>query len=68
MTVVTKASRLGPFVVFQDQDGLRHAVRHSGILAISEVDDGICATIIQMTGQRTATVRTAFEEVLRWFW
>jgi hypothetical protein len=57
--------RLGPFIVFKDENGLRHAVRQGAVLAISEMDEG--AVTIQMTGGRAALVRQAFERVLRWF-
>jgi hypothetical protein len=59
--------RLGPFVVFRDADGNRHAVRHGAIMAISETDDAIGSTIVQLTGQRTALVHQTFEQVLSWF-
>jgi hypothetical protein len=53
-------------VVFRDENGLRHAVRHSAILSVSEADDTGGSTAIQMTGNRLAVVRRAFEEVFSW--
>jgi glutamate synthase domain-containing protein 3 len=57
--------RVGSWVVFRDQDGMRHAVKQGAVLAISEGDGDV--TTLQMTGGRTALVRQAFEKVLSWF-
>jgi hypothetical protein len=57
--------RVGPFIVFKDADGMRHAVRHGAILSISEGEGDVVS--ITMTGSRTALVRQAFERVLAWF-
>ena len=65
VTELLSGLRSGPFVVFRDEDGLRHAVRHGAIVTISEADQDLVT--IQMTGSRTATVRVAFERVLSWF-
>jgi hypothetical protein len=56
---------VGPFIVFKDADGMRHAVRQGAILAISECDGDIVT--ISMTGSRSALVRQAFDRVLSWF-
>ena len=58
--------RQGPFVVFEDEDGLRHAVRLGAILSISEMAGECNATVVQLSGQRSAVVRRTFEQVLSW--
>ncbi len=65
MADILSGVRVGPFVVFKDADGMRHAVRQGAILAISECEGGVVT--IQMTGSRVALVRQAFERVLTWF-
>jgi len=65
VTELLSAIRFGPFVVFKDEHGLRHAVRQGAIMSISEGDQDLVT--IQMTGSRTATVRVAFDRVLSWF-
>ena len=58
--------RLGPLIVFRDEDGMRHAVRQASIMAVSESDGGGC-TVIQLAGNRSVTVDRTFDEVLAWF-
>ena len=65
MADISSGMRLGPFIVFKDDDGHRHAVRHGAIMSISESDGDIVT--ITMTGSRTALVRQAFDRVLSWF-
>ncbi len=65
MADILSGARVGPFIVFRDENGRRHAVRQGAILAISEAEDDL--TTVQMTGSRTALVRQAFERVLSWF-
>ncbi len=65
MTELMSGVRIGPWVVFRDQEGMRHAVKQGAILTISETDQDLVT--IQMTGSRTATVRQAFDRVLAWF-
>ncbi len=65
MPDILSGVRVGPFIVFKDADGMRHAVRHGAILSISEGEGDVVS--ITMTGSRTALVRQAFERVLAWF-
>ena len=65
MADIVAGVRAGPFIVFKDADGLRHAVRQGAVLAISEAGDDL--TTLQMTGSRCAVVQQAFELVLSWF-
>ena len=45
--------RVGAFIVFVDEDGLRHAVRCQGaVLALSDADGAGSDTILQLTGNR----------------
>ena len=65
MTDITSGLRLGPWVVFRDEAGHRHAVRHCAIMSVSETEHDLVS--IQLTGNRTALVRQSFEKVLAWF-
>ncbi len=65
MSDLLSGVRVGPFVVFKDADGMRHAVRQGAILAISEHEGDVVT--ISMTGSRSALVRQAFDRVLAWF-
>jgi hypothetical protein len=66
MADLLKGTRLGPWVIFRDEDGLRHAVRHSAILSVSDADETGSSTSILMSGNRLALVRRCFEEVFAW--
>ena len=65
MTEILSGVRVGPFLVFKDADGLRHAVRQGAIMSISECEGDV--TSIVMTGSRTALIRQTFDRVLTWF-
>jgi hypothetical protein len=67
MSDLVAGQRLGPFIVFRDEDGLRHAVRQGAIMTISETGETGESTFIQLTGQRSATVHRSFDQVLAWF-
>ena len=54
-------------MVFEDEDGVRHAVRHAAIMSISETAGDCGATMIVLSGARAALVRQSFEHVLSWF-
>ena len=58
MADIVSGQRVGGFIVFQDEDGLRHAVRCGAILASSAM---------QMSGNRVVIVRVGFDDVLGWF-
>ena len=62
---IVSAVRAGPFIVFKNAEGMRHAVRHGAVLASSETDDDL--TTLQMIGSRSALVRQTFDKVLVWF-
>ena len=57
---------MGGFVLFKEEDGLRHADRAAGVLALSDGDHGDI-TIMQMPGNRAVVVRQSLDEVLSWF-
>ncbi len=63
----TCLGRMGAFVVFRDEDGLRHAVKLGAVLAVSDADDTGSMTAITMSANRVAVVREGFEQVLAWF-
>jgi hypothetical protein len=65
MTDLMSGVRIGPWVVFRDQEGMRHAVKQGAILSISECEGEV--TSIVMTGSRTALIRQTFDRVLTWF-
>lgn len=59
--------RLGGFVVFTDESGIRHAVRLGAVMAISDADDSGMMTAIQLSGNRVAVIRRSFDQVIGWF-
>lgn len=59
--------RVGGFVLFKDEDGLRHAVRAAGVLALSDGDHNSDVTIMLMPGNRAVVIRQSLDEVLSWF-
>jgi hypothetical protein len=67
MADIVAALRVGGFVIFRDEDGLRHAVRSAAILALSDADEAGTSTAMQMTGNRVVVIQTSFDEVLEWF-
>ncbi len=67
MSDVVSGLRCGAFLVLKDEHGLRHAVRHLTILAISNADDTSTSTLIHLPGNRTATIRCSLDQVLAWF-
>ncbi len=66
MTLVS-AERIGAFILFRDEDGLRHAVRLGAVMAASDADCDQGATVVHLTGNRTVLVASGLDEVLRWF-
>ena len=58
--------RRGSTLVFHDQDGIRHAVRVSSIIAASDADSTRDATIIQLPGSRFLMLRVRLDEVAEW--
>ena len=67
MTELLSATRMGPFVLLLDEDGLRHAVKLSAVQVLSDADTETNSTAIQLTGNRVAVVRHPLDEVLSWF-
>lgn len=66
-TSLAEGRRVGAFIVFADDEGVRHAVRLGAVLVLSDADSCQDTTVIQMPGGRALLVRTSFEEVLAWF-
>ena len=66
MTTLLRGERAGPFLVFTDQDGLRHAVRLTAVLALSDADPAQDGTLVQLAGQRALVVAVPLEEALGW--
>ncbi len=67
MTDIVSGRRLsGGYVLLVDVDGMRHAIRHGAILALSDADDGRCATVAQLPGGRVLTILASLDEVLGW--
>ncbi len=58
--------RRGSTLVFHDQDGIRHAVRVSAIIAVSDADATRDATIVQLPGSRFLMLRVCLDEVVGW--
>ena len=66
MTTLLRGERAGPFLVFTDQDGLRHAVRLTAVLALSDTDPAQDSTLVQLAGQRSVVVAVSLEEAIGW--
>lgn len=67
MIAVTQGERVRGFIVFTDQDGLRHAVRMNAVLAMCDGDDARDTTVCLLSGGRTVCVMAQMDEVLTWF-
>ena len=66
MSVMVTGQRIGAFVLFRDEDGIRHLVKLGAVLAMSDAGDDQCATIVQLTGNKTVTILSSLDEVLTW--
>ena len=64
-TVVNR--RIGAFVLFADDNGVRYAVRLGAVLALGDGDEARNTTIMQMPGGRAVLIPAPLEEVLEWF-
>lgn len=64
---LAEGRRVGAFVVFADDEGVRHAVRLGAVLVLSDADACQDATVLQMPGGRALLIRASFEAVLTWF-
>ncbi len=67
MADLVTGERVGAFVLFVDEDGLRHAVRCQAVLALSDADSAGTDTILQLSGSRAVRLRRPIHEVLEWF-
>lgn len=67
MSATTVNRRVGAFVLFADDNGVRYAVRLGSILALSDGDETRESTVLQMPGGRAVLVPASLEEVLEWF-
>lgn len=67
MSAVITGTRMGSFVVFVDDENLRHAVRLGSVLALSDTDTCQDSTLMQMPGNRAVLIRAPLERVLTWF-
>lgn len=67
MSTVITGTRIGAFVIFADDEGLRHAVRLGSVLALSDADNCQDSTIMSMPGGRVVLIRAALDEVVSWF-
>lgn len=67
MSLAALGRRLGPFVLFADANGLRHAVRLGLVVALSDADEHQDATIMMMPGGRLVMIGESLEEVVGWF-
>jgi hypothetical protein len=65
--MLASGQRVGAFVVFSDENGMRCAVRLGAVLALSDGDEAHDTTVVQCAGGRTVRVPAPLEEVLRWF-
>ena len=67
MSGVPLAHRSGPFVVFSDSDGLRHAIRLGGITALSDADECRDTTLLLIHGGKLLVLQESLDEVVQWF-
>lgn len=66
MADIISGERLGPFLLLKDENGLRHAIRHSCLLALSDGSDEQDVTVAQLPGGRSMTIHVGLDEVLTW--
>jgi hypothetical protein len=66
MAELVRSYQVGPWLIFHEEDGCRHAIRQTAILSVSEADQGGSSATITMTGGRRAVVHQTFETVLEW--
>jgi hypothetical protein len=66
MMQARSCERRGSTLVFHDEDGIRHVVRASSIIAASDADATQDATILQLPGSRSLMVRVCLDEVAQW--
>ena len=66
MAAIVSGERCGPFLILKDETGLRHAIRSSCLLALSEGSDEQDVTVAQLPGGRSMTIHVNLEEVLTW--
>lgn len=67
MSAVLTGRRIGAFVIFTDDEGLRHAVRLGSVIALSDADACQDSTIMMMPGSRTVLIHASLDEVVSWF-
>ena len=65
--MLASGQRVGAFVVFTDENGVRYAVRLGSVLALSNGDDRQDTTVAQLPGGRAVLIQAPLEEVLGWF-
>ena len=66
-TEAVSGERRGPMLVFNDAEGLRHAVRVTAVIAASDLDESRDATLLQLPDGRYVVVRERLDEILGWF-
>lgn len=67
MSATAVNRRVGAFVLFADDNGVRYAVRLGAVLALGDGDEARDTTIMQMPGGRAVLIPAPLEEVLEWF-
>ena len=63
---IIRGERVGAFVVFMDENGLRHAVKLGSVLSLSDGDDHQDTTVMQIPGGRVVLIQAPLEKVLKW--
>lgn len=66
MADIVSGERAGPFLLLRDDEGRRHAIRASCLLALSDAGEDGGVTAVQLSGGRTMTIRADFSDVLAW--
>ncbi len=67
MSGVPPAYRAGPFLMFTDPDGLRHAVRLNGVTGLSDADESHDTTLMLIHGGKLLILGEPLDVVITWF-
>lgn len=67
MSGVPPAYRAGPFLMFSDPDGMRHAVKLNGVIGLSDADETHDTTLMLVQGGRILILGEPLDVVISWF-
>ena len=67
MSDVPPSYRAGPFLMFSDPDGMRHAVKVNGVIGLSDADETRDSTLMLVQGGRVLVLSEPLDVVISWF-